>query len=217
MDVKELNIKSVAFNKAQYFQEEHPKKQIYLHHTAGNSNAEQVFKGWEADKTQVATFVAIGGNGQIVQGFSSKHWAYHLGLKQEVFTANKVPYQSIDKISIGIEVCNWGYLTEKGGKYYNYVNREIPLSEVTILDKPYKGYKYWHKYSDAQIESLRKLLLYLGETYKIDLTYNEDIWDVTKRALSGSNGVFTHNSVRKDKSDLYPCPRVIEMLKGLKK
>jgi len=30
-----------------------------------------------------------------------------------------------------------------------------------------------------------------------------------------TSGIYTHNSVRPDKSDMYPCPRVIEMLKNL--
>jgi hypothetical protein len=55
----------------------------------------------------------------------------------------------------------------------------------------------------------------LCKTYDIPKDYNEDIWDVTKRAMSGYDGIFTHNSVRKDKSDMYPCPRVIDMLKSL--
>jgi N-acetyl-anhydromuramyl-L-alanine amidase AmpD len=216
MKVSDLNIIQTAFDKKQYFQEEFPKKQIYLHHTAGNGDAIAVFRDWQSSIVPVATFVAVAGNGQIVQGFSSKFWAYHLGLKSSVFTKHDLPYISLDQISIGIEICNWGYLTERNGKFYNYVNKEVPLKEVTILDKPYKGYQAWHKYSDEQIESVRKLLLYLGETYKIDLTYYEDIFKVNKRALSGKNGLFTHNSVRKDKSDIYPCPRMIKMLQELK-
>lgn len=120
-----MNIKQVTFPTSQYFQEEHPKKQIYIHHTAGNSNGEQVFAGWAANSEKIATCVSISGkgktsvDGQIIQGFSSKFWAYHLGLKQEVFTKHGVKYQSLDKISIGIEICNWGQLTLKDGKYYN--------------------------------------------------------------------------------------------------
>jgi hypothetical protein len=59
------------------------------------------------------------------------------------------------------------------------------------------------------------LLKLWKDKYGIDLTYNADIWDVTKRALSGENGVFTHNSVRKDKADVYPHPKLIEALKAL--
>ena len=216
-----MNLKEVSFPATQYFQEEHPKKQIYIHHTAGNSNGEQVFVGWASNTERIATCVSISGkgkdsiDGQIIQGFSSKYWAYHLGLKQETFTAAGVKYQSIDKISIGIEICSWGQLTLKDGKYFNYVNREVPASEVCTLEKPYKGHKYYHNYTDAQIESVKELLILWGKKYNIPLTYNEDIWDISPRALKGDAGVFTHNSVRKDKVDIYPHPKMIEMLKSL--
>lgn len=216
-----MNIKQVTFPANQYFQEEHPKKQIYLHHTAGNASGEQVFAGWASNSERIGTCVSISGkgkgtvDGEIIQGFSSKHWAYHLGLKQEVFTKAGVRYQSLDKISIGIEICNWGQLTLKDGKFYNYVNREVPADEVCTLEKPYKGFKYYHNYTDAQIASVKELLLLWKEKYNIPLSYSEDIWDISKRALAGEAGVFTHNSVRKDKVDIYPHPKMIEMLKSL--
>lgn len=216
-----MNIKQVKFPLTQFFQDIHPKKQIYIHHTAGNASGEAVFAGWAANTERIATCVSISGkgkntvDGQIVQGFSSRFWAYHLGLKQTVFTKAGVKYQSLDKISIGIEICNWGQLTLKDGKYINYVNREVPADEVCILEKPYKGYKYYHNYTDAQIESVKELLLLWKKTYNIPLSYNEDIWDISKRALSGGPGVYTHNSVRKDKVDIYPHPKMIEMLKSL--
>ncbi|MFN9953859.1 MAG: peptidase C14 caspase catalytic subunit P20, partial [bacterium] len=71
-------------------------------------------------------------------------------------------------------------------------------------------------YTDAQIESVRQLLLYWNKIHGIDLTYNEDIWQVSDRALKGENGVFTHNSYRKDKTDVSPQPKLIAMLKALK-
>lgn len=216
-----MNTKDQAFPLDQYFQEEHPKKQIYLHHTAGNASGTMTFAGWAANKERVGTCVAITGkgknciDGQIIRGFSSKHWAYHLGVKGSVFTKAKVPYTQLDQISIGIEICNWGWLTEKGGKFYNYVGREVPADEVCTLDTPYKGFKHWHNYTDAQIESVKELLLYWNETYKIPLDYNEDIWAVSTRALKGEPGVYTHNSVRVDKTDVYPHPKLIAMLKSL--
>ena len=58
--------------------------------------------------------------------------------------------------------------------------------------------------------------MYWRETYSIDLTYKEDdMWTVSTRALKGEGGVYTHNSYRKDKSDIHPCPRMIAMLKSL--
>ena len=200
---------------SQFISENTDKKQIYLHHTAGNKNPIATIKGWEANKERVATAFVIGYEGTIAQAFSSRDWAWHLGVKDSVFKGQKLPYKNLDKYSIGIELTNWAYLVEKDGKYYNYVGGEVDKSEVTWLNKPFKNHKTWHKYSDKQIESLRELLLYLGETYGISLKYNDDIFSLNTRALKGENGLYTHNSVRVDKSDVYPCPRLIQMLKGL--
>jgi N-acetyl-anhydromuramyl-L-alanine amidase AmpD len=211
-------ITQVSFSEDQYYKDIFPKTQIYLHHTAGNSNAHNVFTGWAADKLgRIATCISISGNGEIVQGFSSKFWAYHLGVKTRFFQAMELPYKELDKNSIGIEICNWGQLTVKGDKFYNYVNREVPKNEVIKLTKPFRGYNYYHNYTDAQIESTKQLLLYWGETYKIPLKYHEDIFDLTPRAYKGEAGIFTHCSVRPDKVDIYPHPKMIEMLKSLTK
>ncbi len=219
-------IKHVPLKESEYFKEAVDKKQIVLHHTAGNSSGVSTINNWNTDtRGRIATCVCISGKGQstntfdgeIVQCFSSKHWAYHLGLKQDSFKARGIKYQSLDKISIGIEICNWGPLEKKGDKFYNYVDREVPADQVCTLDKPYKGYLHYHAYTDAQIESTRQLLVYWSETYGIDLTYREeDMWTVSDRALKGENGVFTHNSYRKDKNDISPQPKMIEMLKSLK-
>jgi N-acetyl-anhydromuramyl-L-alanine amidase AmpD len=216
-----MNIIQTQFPTGQYIQEEYPKKQIYLHHTAGNSSGTNVFKWWASNPERVATCVAIAGqgssdgDGKIVQGFSSKYWAYHLGVKRSVFDAFGVPFINLDKISIGIEICNWGQLSFTGGKFYNYVGGEVPEKDVIKLDVPYKRHIYFHNYSDAQIQSVKDLLLLWKDRYGIPLKYNEDIWTVTQRALRGESGVFTHNSVRADKVDIYPHPKMIQMLKSL--
>jgi N-acetyl-anhydromuramyl-L-alanine amidase AmpD len=215
MDLDTTKIIQNRLKKTQYFQEETPKNQIYLHHTAGGGNAVSVANYWDTTSDRVATAFIIGSKGTIVQCFSSREWAYHLGLKNAHFSNMGLPYKPLDKFSIGIEVCNYGPLKEKNGKFYNYVNGIIDPSNVTKLDNPYKGHFYWQKYTDEQIESLRQLLVYLCKTYDIPKDYNDDIWDLCKRAMKGDDGIFTHNSVRKDKSDIYPCPRVIEMLKNL--
>ena len=219
-----MKLTQYQFNNNQYIAEEHPKAQIYIHHTAGNADPFAVFKGWEANVEKIATCVTVGGkpskgaawqDGEVVQGFSSKHWGFHLGLKESTFQKYGVPYKSLDRISIGIEICNWGQLTLKNGKFYNYVNRVVPQDEVCELEKPHRGFKYYHNYTDAQIAAVKDLLLLWKDKYNIPLTYNADIWDITVRALKGEKGVFTHNSVRLDKVDVYPHPKLITMLKSL--
>lgn len=221
---KSEDIKLFDFPKTQYIQEEKPKVQIYLHHTAGNSDPFGVFTYWSTNIERVATCVTIGGkpkkkddfvDGQIVQGFPSKEWAYHLGLKESTFHKFNLPYKSLDRNAIGIEICNWGQLTRKNSRFYSWSNNIVPDEEIIELEKPFRGFKYFHNYTDAQIVSVEKLLRYWGEKYNIPLKYHEDIFDVNARALNGESGVFTHCSVRYDKVDIYPHPKLIEMLKSL--
>jgi N-acetyl-anhydromuramyl-L-alanine amidase AmpD len=208
-----MQIKQVEFTN--YKNEVTKKSQIYLHHTAGGPNAENVFKFWQADATPVATCVAISQSGQIVQGFPSEKWAYHLGLTNQAFANNKMPYVNLDKISIGIELCAWGPLTKKGDKFYNYVNGVVSPSEVATLEKPFKGSVYYHKYTAAQIESTRQLLLHWHNKYGIPIKYNPAIWDISKDALAGKPGLYSHVSVRQDKSDVFPQEELIKMLLSL--
>jgi hypothetical protein len=132
-----------------------------------------------------------------------------------VFKENGLSYLNLDKLSIGIELIAWGQLTKKGEKYYSYTGKEIQGDEVTTLAKPHRGFKHYHSYTQAQIDAVVHLLKLWKDKYGIDISYNEDIWDVTKRALSGENGVYTHCSVRKDKVDTFPQPELIEVLKSL--
>ena len=204
-----MNIKQIPFNN--YLREESEKKQIVLHYTAGGGKGEIVYQGWQADRTPVATCVAISRDGQIIQGFASRYWAYHLGLKVKHFLG--LPYKNLDKLSIGIELCNWGPLVLKAGQYKNYLGGVVDRDQVVAVK--YRGYEFWQDYTDEQIESVRLLLLHWRDKYGIPLTYNEDIWTHNKRAMSGESGVFVHGSFRPDKTDVFPSPRLIEMLKGL--
>jgi hypothetical protein len=96
------------------------------------------------------------------------------------------------------------------------VNKEVPASRVITLDKPYKGQLHWEAYTDEQIASVKELLLHWQKRYNIPIAYSEaDMWEVSKKALTNTPGVYTHNSVRADKTDTYPCPRLIAMLQTL--
>ncbi len=219
------NLIQYSLKPFQFIEEADKKTQIFLHHTAGNSNPFRVVDGWNSNTERIATPYVIGGkpiagsnyhDGDIIQCFDETKYAFHLGLQTETYANAGIPYKSLDKISIGIEMCNFGWLTKMpDSSFETYVHSKIDPSEVTELAMPYRGFKFWHKYTDAQIQSLRALILYLCETYNISKIYQKDIWDVCPRALRGENGIYTHNSVRKDKTDIYPDPRIIDMLKAL--
>ena len=217
------DIVQVKMSDNEYIKEYTDKKQIYLHHTAGNASGVNTINNWNNDsRGRIATCVCIAntgakeGDGVISQGFSSRYWAYHLGARREIFNAYDLPYIPLDKYSIGVEICAWGQLTEKGGKFYSYVNREVPKDQVCALEKKYKGHRYFHRYSDEQIRSVENLLTYWNKVYDIPLDYRpEHMWDVSTDALTGVKGVYTHNSVRKDKIDIFPQPEMIQMLQNI--
>lgn len=108
----------------------------------------------------------------------------------------------------------------------------------------FRGFYGFERYTDNQINAVRDLILSLtynnvnGDSKikgfpKISLEYNEDIWDinydtngnpigspdgakgVSKRALNGTRGIWTHTSYRRDKSDCHPQPELIQMLRNL--
>jgi N-acetyl-anhydromuramyl-L-alanine amidase AmpD len=194
-------------NNDQYFREKQFKNQIVIHHTASGPNADNVIHGWNFTEMRVGTAYVIDGEGVIKQAFEPEYWAYHLGLR----TGSNL---SLNKGSIGIEICNWGQLIKKKDKYYNYVNREVPESEVVQLKK-FRGFEYFHKYNDLQLATLKKLLQELCVKFAINKRYNSDMWDISANALKGVNGIYTHVSYRSDKADCSPQFNLIETLKSL--
>lgn len=226
IDLKEII--QYQLPESQYVREEHQKTQIYLHHTAGNPNPFRAIEFWNSNVERIGTAFCIGGepskdkdgkeqwkDGEIVQAFGSKYWAYHLGLKQELFKKYGVPYKALDKFSIGIEINNWGGLQYKNGKYYTYVGSTVDADEVIEYATPFRGYKFYQKYTDKQIENTLRLVKYLCEKFNIPKVYNEDMWDVSGRALAGTPGIWSHTSVRADKSDVHPQPELISALRSL--
>lgn len=212
----------------QYIREAVPKKTIYIHHTAGSASPYGVLKWWNKTPARVGTAFIIGGkptrrshnwkDGELIQAFSSKYWAWHLGVKKSVMPPSSESSRLLNSQSIGIELCNWGYLEKRGGRFYTYINSVIPSNEVVTIDPAYRGHRYWHRYTDAQIETLQELIEYLAQTYDIPTCYKGDqMFELDLRAFEGESGIWTHTSVRaggeKGKTDCSPQPHLIDMLK----
>lgn len=193
----------------QYFKETMPKNQIVLHHTAGGGNAKNVIHGWNFNPERIGTAFVIDSEGIIFKAFEPQYWAWHLGLKTN-------SNSKLNKHSIGIEVCNWGQLIERDGKYYNYINKEVHAEQVVQMPE-FRGFKYYHAYNNKQLSAVKELVLYLAEQFKIDLTYNNDMWDISTAALGGKPGLWTHVSYRKDKNDMSPQTLLIDTLTNLNK
>lgn len=212
----------------QYIREKHSKTQIYLHHTAGNPNAVNTIAGWEKTSERIGTAFIIAGkpnktqtfrDGQTYQCFHSAYWAYHLGLSAKDLKKGGPKAKTNDylhKISIGIEICSWGGLTKTPNGFKTYVNTIVPDEDVIEYTTPYRGYKYYQRYTDAQLESTRQLLVYLCDTYGIPKKFvGMKMFDICPEALQGVPGIWTHVSVRSDKNDVHPQLELIQMLQSL--
>lgn len=220
----ELNLNeiiTVKFPTDQYIRTAQKKKQIVLHHTVSGQGVEGDISWWRQTASRIGTAIIIGWEGKIYQCFSTKYWAYHLGLK----TSNN---KKLNQESIGIEIDAWGGLVKSGDSWYpakwDVVRKKMvantrlgKVDNVQEYEEGYRGFYGYEKYTDAQIESLRKLLVFLGKKYSIPLDYNEEMWYLSSEALEGKSGVWTHTSFRSDKSDCHPDEGLVKMLKELTK
>ena len=205
-----------------YFPGPVKKQWLFLHHTAGGDNPYQVADMWARDnRGNVATEYILGGqnvttgvskfDGELIQCFPEGGYGWHTG------TGNSVMHRN----SIGIEVCCMGQIVN--GK--TYVNTTANPSQVIKLAKPFRGFQYWHNYSDAQITTLKNWILFLANKYSIDprvglVEYVRakgadgfDVLDVRK--AESTPGMYSHTNVIRGKVDMYPHPDLIDMLLSL--
>lgn len=233
-----LTIYDCLLEEDEYYSTITQKDTIFLHHTAGGSRPDWTIGGWERDflkdkngnpildengnpkPLKVATPYLIGRSssskkdtlwdGKILRAFDDRYWAYHLGISKNS--------KKLNSMSIGIEICNYGPLKQgRDGRFYNYVNRPINDDDVVELDKPFRGFKHYEKYTDAQLESTRKLILYLQKRWSIEIEkgiYNEDWFNYNDEWFQ-NGGLRSHTQVRNDKFDLFPQKELIQMLNSL--
>ena len=179
------------------------KKQIVLHHTAG-STADGAITWWQqrlSGKGTVSTPIVIAPDGKVIMLYNINYYAHHLGVKGR---------SDLDKKSIGIEVVSRGFLTQE------QANR-LPAAEVIEYQQPFRGQTLYHRYTPAQIETLAQLLPTISQLNAIPIQKysRQDYFEISKNALSGTPGVYTHVSYNPEKSDLHPQPEIIQLLTAL--
>ena len=198
------------------------KEYLFLHHTAGWHNPYNTIKDWASDsRGSVGTEFVLGGpsvkgtdsqhDGKIICAIPEGGYGWHLG---------KNGSQRMHTHSVGIEVCNFGWI--KNGK--TWAGTKVHKSQKVQVD--FRGYTEWHKYSDKQIASLKELILYIAERDSIDIHKGliSEIkkkgaikaFDFNEDAYYGKvKGLWTHTNTRLDKTDLFPQPELVEMLLSL--
>lgn len=194
---------------------------LFLHHTAGWNNPFDTVKMWDNDTLgRVGVEFVVGGlhpkngdssyDGRIVKAFPTGCQAYHLGNTKSKF---------MNEHSVGIELCNFGYLDRNKR---TYTGMKIADDQIVELSDPFRGYTLWHRYSKQQLASLRKLILYIANRDSIDVREGliqrikkdpATAFDYDEKIASGKiRGMFSHGNVRADKFDVSPQPDLIDML-----
>lgn len=213
MPILPPDIKKVPLAANQYVQQAQKKTHIVIHHTAGG-NAAGTINWWVTDPKKIATAYVIDRDGTILECFDPRHWASHLGVKG---------FPGLEKSSIGIELAAWGGVTKapaddpkgkyKKGDFISYTKTKVPALEVVQAD--WRGQKFFHKYTDAQIQALKSLLVYLMEKFGIAFQPDrKDFWQY-RGAKDLPPGVWSHTTVRTDKEDIFPQPELISAVMSL--
>jgi len=234
-----LTIYNYPLSPDSYYQEITKKETIWLHNTGGGSRPDWSVNGWDKEfekdlggnlvldqnggvkPLKVGVSYIIGRkssstdetiwDGKVLNTFDDKYWAYHLGITNN---------QSLDlnSKSIGIEFCNYGPLTlGVDGRFYNSVNKLVNEKDVVKLDRTFRGYDYFERYTDAQLDSARSLIIYLINKNAITIEgkiYNENWFNYNSLYIS-NGGIRSHSHVRKDVFDIFPQKEMIQMLNSL--
>ena len=209
--------------KGEYLEGPSKKEYCFLHHTAGWNNPYKTVRNWGNDtRGRIATEFVLGGqkltdgnadyDGVMVQCMPEGAYGWHLG---------KNGSQYMHKHSVGIEVNNFGYL--KNGKAYQ--GSTAHESQIVELAEPFRGYKEWHRYTDAQIEALDKWIRWIGERDGIDIRaglpalvkeHGASAFEFNADAYYGKvKGLWTHTNTRKDKTDMFPQQELLDLLVSL--
>lgn len=220
---KDLVIENHYLNVGQYINGKYKNDYIVLHHTCGWDNPYGVVDSWNSDTIgRVATEFVVGGirctdgrnmyDGKIIRTFPEGSQGYHIGKSGSSY---------MNTHSVGIEMCSMGGI--KNGK--TYINTTCQPQQIVTLKSPFRGYLQCQRYSDKQLQSVKKLLYYIANRDNIDLHKGLYEW-IKKEGVNAFEfhsdayygnvkGLITHTNVRKDKSDCFPQQELMDMILSL--
>lgn len=200
-----------------YFATEHPKERILLHFTAGNIRSD--LSVLTTSNRHVSVPFVISRDGTIYQLFSSKFWSGNIG--KGIGNTNTGNAQ--DKVTIAIELSNYGFLTELNGNLETYYSRKkdaggnpgpvdiyCSLNDTEAYEKlstPFRGQSYYASFTEEQYSSLIVLLRYLTTIYKIPREFlpAPKRYEATEDVLN-FRGIVSHVNYRNEgKWDIGPA------------
>lgn len=223
LSTSELIINQKYMDRDEYLVGPTKKEYLFLHHTAGGHDPYGVVKMWNNDtRGRIGTEFVLGGqsafngndlyDGIIVQAFPEGAYGWHLGNNGSDYMHSH---------SVGIEVCNFGYI--KDGK--TYTGQKADPKQIVELKQAFRGYKFWHRYSDKQLSTLKTLILHIAKRDNVDIRKGL-VEEIKKKGAAGFEwnenafygkvkGMWTHTNTRKDKVDMFPQQELMDMLLSL--
>jgi hypothetical protein len=200
--------RSLTLPIGEFFEPAGRKSGICIHHTVGGS-ARSTYEWWMRDRSadgtgrRVGTAYLIDRDGSIHEVFAPEAWAYQFGLSWRV--DRKLAFE---KRFIGIELASVGPLLEKDDCFYCFdrVDNKTRVDKRTVFDfgRPWRGYRYWTRYPNAQVDALIALLHELLVRFGIERQVPSDFLRFYGEELFDFEGVIGHTMVRMDKTDPNP-------------
>lgn len=182
-------------------------KYSYLRNKKGNIISDSI-------KQRISTNYVIGSisnsgdetwDGVILRAFDDMCWSRSIAIDSD-----------LESKSISITLCNFGPLSfGRDAKFYNLNGQVIADSHVVEIPEEYRGYRFFKKYTNAQLESLQKLLIYLKHKYEIDTSnfkcdYSWFNYNPSTKASIKNSSQFNLEAI-----DVFPQLELIQVLNSI--
>lgn len=141
---------------------------LIIHFTAGKDAASSA-KFLSGKDVQASAHLVIGRDGTVYQLVPFNIVAWHAGRSQYGGR------QGFNKYSIGIELDNAGALMKTGNQYQAWFGTKYPESDVIRATHKNESIpRYWHTYTEKQLEALTEISKLIAEKYPIKEVLGHD-------------------------------------------
>ncbi len=143
---------------------------IIMHYTAGASVGSSV-KTLTNPNNEASAHMVIGRDGGIVQLAPFNVITWHAG------PSSYKGREGLNQYAIGIEMDNAGLLEQQGEQFVSWFGRKYTREEVVkAVHRNQSVQRYWHEYTEQQIQTAFNVCQLLTETYAIEyLAGHEEI------------------------------------------
>lgn len=133
-------------------------------HTTYTSNFDTTLRYLSSSKARSSSHLLIGRDGRIAQLVPFNYRAWHAG------KGSYAGRTGFNQYAIGINLVNAGKLDKVGDRFITLFRQEIPSNQVFNATHKHEVVPgYWQKYTDIQIQTLRKVCILLAQTHKIEM------------------------------------------------